>query len=60
MAEETRCQTDGAVYGFAITVNTVMVHVELPFPLGLTDDETSLLKSNLHNAIELVLARYWS
>lgn len=59
MATETPCQTDGAVYGFAITDDTVMCHVELPFSLALTDDELALLKANLHNALELVLARYW-
>ena len=59
MAESTECQTDGAVYGFAVTDNTVMCHVELPFSLKLTDDEMKLLRKNLHNVIELVLARYW-
>lgn len=59
MAAETPCQTDGAVYGFALTANTVMCHVELPFSLALDAAGVSLLRANLHNALELVLARYW-
>jgi hypothetical protein len=60
MAEGTPCQTDGAVYGIAISDDTVMCHVELPFRLSLTDSQVELLRTNLHNAMELVLARYWS
>lgn len=59
MVKESPCQTDGAVYGFSLSKDTLMCHVELPFELDLNEDELKLLKTNLHNALELVLARYW-
>jgi hypothetical protein len=59
MAERTPCQTDGAIYGTKITEDTIMCHVELPFRLALTDSQAVVLRLNLHNALELVLARYW-
>jgi hypothetical protein len=59
MAESTPCQTNDAVYGVSISDDTIMCHVELPFVLNLNPDEEVLLRKNLHNAIELVLAKYW-
>lgn len=59
MAISSPCQTDGAVYGIQISDDTIMCHVELPFQLGLNETEVELLRTNLHNAVELVLARYW-
>jgi hypothetical protein len=59
MAASTPCQTDGATYGIKIGADTVMCLIELPFQFDLDEAETSLLKTNIHNAMELVLARYF-
>jgi len=59
MAINTPCQTDGAIYGISITQDTVMCMVELPFSLDLNSNEENTLRTNLHNALELVLARYF-
>jgi hypothetical protein len=59
MAISSSCQTDGAIYAIQISDDTIMCHVELPFQLALNEKEMELLRTNLHNAFELVLARYW-
>lgn len=62
MAEATPCQTPGAFFHTVIhgVENTVVtVAVELPHNLNLTEDEAKLLETNIHNALELVLARYF-
>jgi hypothetical protein len=37
----------------------VSCEVKLPFDLVLTEDEAAILEANLHNATEMVLARYF-
>jgi hypothetical protein len=59
MAQPTRCQTPGAMFSTKITDQSVSVHVDLPHPLDLTEPEAGQLEANLHNAVELVLARYF-
>lgn len=59
MAEATACQTPDAVFSTVIAERSVTVHVDLPQPLALTADDAVLLEANLHNAVELVLARYF-
>ena len=59
MANSTPCQTNDAIYGIILTQNSVSVKVELPFELELDDENMEILKTNLHNAMELVLARYF-
>jgi ssDNA-binding Zn-finger/Zn-ribbon topoisomerase 1 len=53
-AQETKCQTPGAIYDTHINDKGVSVKVDLP--LDLSEDEAELLEANLHNAVELVLA----
>lgn len=59
VAIETPCQTHGAIYGIDITDRQITVEVELPDPLGLTGEQAAVLRANLHNALELVLAPYF-
>lgn len=59
MAHGTECQTPGAQFHTHISGATVEIRVDLPHELGLSEDDAKLLESNLHNAVELVLARYF-
>lgn len=60
MALGTTCQTPDAVFTTHINDTTIVVKVENVKPLvKLTEQEATLLEANLHNAIELVLARYY-
>lgn len=59
MAMETPCQTSGAQFHIRIQKRTVAVKVDLPMNLLLDEDEAQVLEANLHNAMELVLARYF-
>ena len=58
-AVRTECQTPDANYNIEISDDKVSVEVELPMDLDLTEDEAKLLESNIHNAMELVLAPYF-
>lgn len=59
MAKSTPCQTPGAVYGVAITETMVAVVVEFEKPLSLTKAQREQLETNIHNVMELVLARHY-
>lgn len=58
-AVKTPCQTPDAQFHIEIKDKKVSVEVELPMELELTEKEAKLLEYNIHNAIELVLARYF-
>lgn len=58
-AVRTECQTPDAQFNIEINDSKVSVEVELPMNLDLTEDEAKLLESNIHNAMELVLAPYF-
>lgn len=58
-AIKTECQTPGAVYQTDISEDSLTLVVKLPMELDLTEDEAKLLESNIHNAMELVLAPYF-
>ena len=58
-AVKTECQTPDAKFNIEINDEKVSVEVELPMKLDLTEDEAKLLESNIHNAMELVLAPYF-
>jgi hypothetical protein len=60
MARRTECQTPDAQYHTRIGATTVEVRVELPRALDLDEEGAKLLEDNLHNALELVLARYFA
>jgi hypothetical protein len=62
MALATPCLTPGAVYHTDITDdgNQTFVALEIELPrLDLTELQAAELEANLHNATELVLARYF-
>jgi hypothetical protein len=59
MAIETPCQTPGAQFHTVITADRVSVVIDLPAPLDLTEADARQLEADLHNATELVLARWW-
>lgn len=59
MARETECQTPGARFYTRIDPTRVQVEVVLPFELNIQVEEAELLENNLHNAVELVMARYF-
>jgi hypothetical protein len=60
MAQHTKCQTPGADFSIRITPYAVAVTVKLPMMLGISDDDALVLEANLHNAVELVLAPYFT
>jgi len=59
MAIKTKCQTPGAHFHTKISARVIDCKIELPMELDLTNEEAALLETNLHNALELVLARYF-
>jgi hypothetical protein len=59
MAQETKCQTPGAVFHTGISIHRLSMVVEFNRVLDLSEAEAELLDANLHNAVELVLARYF-
>ena len=56
----TKCLTSGAQFHISVTPNNIGVNVDLPFQLNLNEDEAIEMETLLHNAIELVLSRYWN
>lgn len=58
MAIETKCQTPGAQFHISIQPDQVAITVDLPHSLDLDENQATLLESNIHNAIELVLSRF--
>jgi hypothetical protein len=61
MAVRTPCQTPGTQFHIHVGKDTVAIRLDLPpGVLNLTEDDATLLESNLHNALEQVLARYFN
>jgi 8-oxo-dGTP pyrophosphatase MutT (NUDIX family) len=58
-AVETHCQTPGAQFHTTISDSNVGLNVDMPRPLNLDEAEATLLESNMHNAMELVLRPYF-
>ena len=54
------CQTPDAEYTIKISNNKVTFKVQLPMKLDLTKKEAKLLETNIHNAMEIVLAPYFT
>lgn len=59
MATATFCQTPGANFSTQISPRGVTVFVDFGRWINLDVHEAELLESNLHNVIELALARYY-
>lgn len=60
MAIKTVCQTPGTVFHTKIESKKISCEVDLPKPIKLTEKQAELLEANIHNAMELVLARYFT
>lgn len=60
MAVQTPCQTPGANFETHITPRGITVTVLFGKRIELSEDEAKTLDDNIHNALELVLARYYS
>ena len=56
----TRCLTSGAQFHISINPSNVGIDVDLPFQLNLDENQAIEMETLLHNAIELVLSRYWN
>lgn len=59
MAVSTGCQTPGAQFHTHIGSRSATVTVDFGRSISLTDAQAGELEANLHNAVELVLARYY-
>lgn len=60
MAVATPCQTRGATYTISITPHKVAVEVDLGRDtLHLGEESAAILEANLHNAVELVMSRFY-
>jgi hypothetical protein len=60
MALATPCQTPGATYRTRIEDSKITIQVDLGRrTLHLREESAALIEDNLHNAIELVLARFY-
>lgn len=60
MAMPTKCQTSGAQFHTRISDENLSVTVDFGKLIPLDEGEAELLEANLHNALELVLARYYA
>lgn len=58
-ANETPCQTPESIYNIKVQDNEIKCSVKLPMDLDLSEEEAKILETNVHNAMELVLAGYF-
>ena len=56
----TRCLTSGAQFHISTNPRGVGIDVDFPFYLELDENQAIEMETLLHNAIELVLSRYWN
>ena len=57
---DTKCLTSGAMFHTSITPKKVGIEVEIPFDLDIDEEESGILETLLHNAVELVLRPYFN
>ncbi len=55
----TECLTSGAQFNTQIEPRKVSISVDMPFDLNIDVEEAIKLENLLHNAVELVLSRYF-
>lgn len=58
MALETECQTPNCRYNISVKHNEIICRVD-NINLLMSEPEVKLLERNLHNALELVLSKYF-
>jgi hypothetical protein len=56
----TQCLTSGAQFHIQTTPQNISVEVDFPFDLDLNRQQAIEMENLLHNAVELVLSRYWN
>lgn len=56
---KTPCQTPGTQFHIEIKEDTISISIDLPMKLDLTEEDAKLLENNIHNAMELVISRYF-
>lgn len=60
MAIATPCQTPGIIYQIEIDPGEIRISLDLGNDrLYLSDKSAEILEANLHNAVELVMARFY-
>lgn len=57
---KTKCQTPNTQFHIGIKDNKISCEIDLPINLELSIAEAKLLETNIHNAMELVLAPYFN
>lgn len=58
-AVETSCQTKNVEYTVDIKPKCISIQAVLPSELEIDEEESKILDANLHNAVELVLSKYF-
>lgn len=58
-AVKTECQTPDTQFHIDISDEKLSIEIDLPMNLDLSEDEAKLLEANIHNVLELVLAKYF-
>lgn len=58
-ANKTICQTPDSKFHISVKGKSVSCKVDLPIELDLSEDEAKILETNIHNAMELVLSKYF-
>lgn len=60
MAIATACQTPGLLYRIEVHPGDIRIYIDLGHDrLYLSAESAEILEANLHNAIELVMARFY-
>ena len=55
----TKCLTSGAYFSTHVEPRRVSIAVDMPFELDIDEEEAIELETLLHNAVELVMSRYF-
>jgi len=58
-ANKTPCQTPDSTFHTEVKDNKITCSVDLPMDLNLSPADAKILETNIHNAMELVLAPYF-
>jgi hypothetical protein len=55
----TECLNSGAQFHISVRPESVSIDVDFPFELSMQEQDAIEMETLLHNAVELVLSRYW-
>ena len=59
MSIKTPCQTPGAQFHTSISSTQISCTVDLPNPIKMSKKEAVQLEADIHNVIEIVLAKFF-